>query len=292
MGPEGNITECVIKGKFRTHGIRGTNPVAVGDKVVFELPAKEITGIIKEIDERKNYIIRKSPNLSREYQILAANIDQCVLMLTIKEPETQLEFVDRFLVAAEAFRIPVVLLFNKYDIYDRFEREHIEHLVSVYEAAGYSCMKLSLSTGEGFAKTKSVFSNKTTLVAGNSGVGKSTLLMKLIPGLDLKTDIVSEAHKQGRHTTTFAEMFMLPGGGRIIDTPGIKGFGLSEFVREEIYHFFPEIFRLSEKCRYNNCLHIDEPGCAVKEAAEDGRVEWTRYRSYINIMYDTNTKYR
>lgn len=287
----GHVKECVIKGKFRTQGIRGTNPVAVGDIVVFD-PGDEDTGIIKEIRERKNYIIRKSPNLSKQYQIIAANIDQAILMISLREPETQVEFVDRFLVAAEAYRIPVKLIFNKTDIYNSEELIYLEGLRKVYEDIGYKCYRLSLESGDGFDETMKLFKGMTSLVSGNSGVGKSTLLQKLDPSLTLKVAKISKAHKQGKHTTTFAEMFLLPDGGYIIDTPGIKGFGLIEFAKEEIYHFFPEIFKISKNCRYNNCLHLDEPGCSVKEAAESGKIVWSRYRSYANIMFDTNSKYR
>ncbi|MEE4114753.1 MAG: ribosome small subunit-dependent GTPase A [Marinilabiliaceae bacterium] len=287
----GGITECVIKGKFRTQGIKGTNPVAVGDRVVFEQDEGQ-TGIIKEISERKNYIIRKSSNLSKQYQIIASNIDQAVLLISLRMPETQVEFIDRFLVSAEAFRIPVSLIFNKTDLYNAEDKERLAHLLNVYSAIGYACYCLSLESLEGFDKVKALFKKNISLVSGNSGVGKSTLLKAIDPSLQLKVARVSDYHKQGRHTTTFAEMFLLPDGGYIIDTPGIKGFGLVEFEKEEIYHFFPEIFRISSGCRYNNCLHFDEPGCHVKEAVEKGDIEWTRYRSYLNIMFDSNSKYR
>lgn len=288
---DGTISECVIKGKFRTHGIKGTNPVAVGDNVVFD-PGDKETGIIKEIRQRKNYIIRKSPNLSKQYQIIAANIDQALLVISLREPETQVEFIDRFLVSAEAYRIPVKLVFNKTDIYTDKDNQKLDELELIYSNIGYSCYRLSLESDVGFDIIKTLFKDKITLVSGNSGVGKSTLLKKLDPSLNLKIGKISEAHKQGKHTTTFAEMFQLPYGGYIIDTPGIKGFGLIGFDREEIYHFFPEIFLLSSGCKYHNCLHIDEPGCAVKDAAEKGEIVWSRYRSYINIMFDSNSKYR
>jgi len=288
---DGSINECVIKGKFRTHGIKGTNPVAVGDMVVFD-PGDEETGIIKEIKQRRNYIIRKSPNLSKQYQIIAANIDQALIIISLREPETQIEFIDRFLVAAEAFRIPVKLVFNKIDLYSEEELQKLDALINIYESIGYKCFKLSLETGKGFNIIEEMFNDSVSLVSGNSGVGKSTLLKKLDPRLDLKVDSISDYHKQGKHTTTFAEMFLLPSGGYIIDTPGIKGFGLIDFAKEEIYHFFPEIFKISLACKYHNCIHIDEPGCAVKEAAEKGEIVWSRYRSYLNIMFDTNSKYR
>lgn len=288
---DGKLTECVIKGKFRTRGLRGTNPVAVGDRVEFE-QIDEDTGIIKEIFERKNYIIRKSINLSRQYQIIAANIDQAVLMVTLREPETQLEFIDRFLVAAESFRIPVKILFNKIDIYSEAEREKLDSLEEIYTGIAYKCYKVSLIEKTGFNELTKLFDNQITLVSGNSGVGKSTLLGMIDPEINQQIGEISEYHKQGKHTTTFAEMFELPGGGFIIDTPGIKGFGLIELDKEEIYHFFPEIFKISSGCKYHNCLHLDEPGCAVKKAAEAGKIVWSRYRSYINIMIDANSKYR
>lgn len=287
----GTVTECGIKGKFRIKGLRGTSPVAVGDRVVFDV-VDDNTGIIKEISERKNYIIRKSINLSREYQIIAANIDQAILMVTLKEPETPVEFIDRFLVAAESFRIPVRIVFNKTDIYTDDERSRLEELKSVYTNIGYNCYLISLKENIGVKELVKLFVDNVTLVSGNSGVGKSTLLQMIDSDIHLKIGEISEYHKQGKHTTTFAEMFELAGGGFIIDTPGIKGFGLTELEKEEIYHFFPEIFKRSSECKYNNCLHLDEPGCAVKAAAEKGEITWSRYRSYINIMFDVNSKYR
>lgn len=287
----GRLRECVIKGKFRTKGIRGTNPVAVGDRVGFDL-VDESTGIIKEIFERKNYIIRKSINLSKQYQIIAANIDQALLMATLREPKTQVEFIDRFLIAAESFRIPVKLVFNKMDLYTREEQQEAESLKNLYTGIGYECYLVSLKDNKGLPETDRIFKDRITLVSGNSGVGKSTLLGIIDADIEQEIGEISDYHKQGKHTTTFAEMFELKGGGYIIDTPGIKGFGLVEFDKEEIYHFFPEIFRASLNCRYNNCLHIDEPGCAVKDLAGQGKIVWSRYRSYINIMIDANSKYR
>jgi ribosome biogenesis GTPase len=287
----GTVTECVLKGKFRTRGLRGTSPVAVGDRVDFDV-VDDNTGIIKEISERKNYIIRKSINLSKEYQIIAANIDQAILMVTLREPETRVEFIDRFLVAAESFRIPVRIVFNKTDIYTGDEASRLEELRTVYTNIGYDCYLLSLKENIGLDKLAKLFVDNVSLVSGNSGVGKSTLLQMIDTNINLKIGEISDYHKQGKHTTTFAEMFELAGGGFIIDTPGIKGFGLTELEKEEIYHFFPEIFKRSSGCKYNNCLHLDEPGCAVKTAAENGEITWSRYRSYINIMIDANSKYR
>ncbi len=288
---DGTQRECVIKGKFRTKGIRGTNPVAVGDRVVFDIN-DDNTGIIKEIGERKNYIIRKSINLSKQYQIIAANIDQAVLLVTLREPETQVEFIDRFLVAAESFRIPVIIIFNKTDIYSSEELHKAEYLKDLYTEIGYDSFLISLKEDKELPDPHKLFAGKVTLVSGNSGVGKSTLLKRVDADIVQEIGEISTYHKQGKHTTTFAEMFELPGGGYIIDTPGIKGFGLVEFDKKEIYHFFPEIFRLSAACKYNNCMHLDEPGCAVKDSVEKGEIEWSRYRSYINIMIDANSKYR
>lgn len=287
----GVLRECVIKGKFRTKSIRGTNPVAVGDRVVFDL-VDENTGIIKEIVERKNYIIRKSINLSKQYQIIAANIDQAVLMVTLREPETQLEFIDRFLIAAESFRIPVKIFFNKTDLYNEKEKQEAGFLKDLYTQIGYDCYLISLKEPGDLPDMDKIFTGKISLVSGNSGVGKSTLLKIIDADISQEIGEISDYHKQGKHTTTFAEMFELKGGGYIIDTPGIKGFGLVEFDKKEIYHFFPEIFKASAACKYNNCLHLDEPGCSVKEAVESGKIEWSRYHSYINIMIDANSKYR
>lgn len=291
MDNNGVVADCVIKGKFRTEGIKTTNPVAVGDRVLFEMENEEI-GVIKEIEERKNYIIRKASNLSRESQIIAANIDQALLIVTLRDPVTQEEFIDRFLVSAEAYRIPVIIIFNKRDIYSPDELQKLDYLLSVYRKIGYHCLSISLAGGQVPDDVKELVRERISLVSGNSGVGKSTLLNSLIKGLEIRTDKISDYHKQGKHTTTFAEMHPLRGGGYVIDSPGIKGFGLANFGKEEIYHFFPEIFRISGKCRFNNCLHDDEPGCAVKRAVDEGDIEWFRYRSYISMARDDNSKYR
>jgi ribosome biogenesis GTPase len=288
----GRICECIIKGKFRVEGIRTTNPVTVGDYVHFTDGGKNNPGIIKSIEERKNYIIRKSSKLSKESQIIAANIDQAVLICTIREPEVKLEFIDRFLVSAESFRIPVVLLFNKIDIYTEEDLRKLEYLISVYSKIGYECYSISLVGDTGTDKLINLVRNRITLVSGNSGVGKSTLLNRIDPSFNIRVEEISDYHKQGRHTTTFAEMYPLGEGGYLIDTPGIRGFGMIDMHKEEIYHFFPEIFRASEKCKYYNCLHINEPGCRVKELLEKGEIEWFRYRSYLNIFEDSNSKYR
>ncbi len=289
---DGSIIDCVIKGKFRVKGIRTTNPVAVGDYVVY-LPAVDgSSGIITGIEERKNYIIRKASKLSKESQIIAANIDQLLLMATITEPETHPEFIDRVLVSAEAFRIPVKIVFNKTDIYTEEDNEKKDYLLSVYRKIGYDAISVSLFDDSDVSMLEEITGSKVTLLAGNSGVGKSSLINRLEPGIDLKVEEISDYHRSGRHTTTFSEMYALSNGGYIIDTPGIKGFGLIDFDREEIYHFFPEIFHASEKCRYYNCLHINEPGCEIKRKLEAGEIERFRYRSYIKILDDSNSKYR
>ncbi|MCA1757342.1 MAG: ribosome small subunit-dependent GTPase A [Bacteroidales bacterium] len=292
LGPDNTVDECVITGRFREMDrLRTTNPVAVGDIVLYEEGDGE-TGLIREIEERKNYIIRKSSNLSKESQIIAANIDLALLIITLRDPSTPEEFIDRFLVAAESFRIPVLLIFNKTDLYGNTEFEKLDYLISVYESIGYGTLSLSLLKGEGTDTLSDKLKNRITLVAGNSGVGKSTLLNRLIPGADIRTGEISKYHRQGKHVTTFAEMYRLPDGGAIIDTPGIRGFAPAYLVKEEIYHFFPEIFALAGKCRYYNCLHVDEPECAVTEAVEKGEIAWTRYRSYLSLIGDANSKYR
>lgn len=288
---DGHIVECVIKGKFRIKGIKSTSPVAVGDFVLYE-PDYPGSGVIREIEERKNYIIRKSPNLSRQYQIIAANIDHVLLLATLREPVTQVEFIDRFLVAAESFRIPVKIIFNKTDIYTEKDHIQLKYLNGVYQKVGYDCYSISLKENKVDKLIKELLRGRITLVSGNSGVGKSTLLNIVDPGYNIKIDKISAYHKQGKHTTTFAEMYQVKEGGYVIDTPGIKGFGLIDMEKEEIYHFFPEIFRMTGKCRYYNCLHNDEPGCAVKEAVEAGDIEWFRYRNYLNILLDSHSKYR
>lgn len=286
------MIECTLKGKMRIKDIKTTNPVAVGDNVLVETDNQHNTGIIIEVLDRKNYILRKSSNLSRQSQIIAANIDQAILMVTIVFPETLPEFIDRYLVTAEAYRIPVIILFNKTDLYGVEENEKMEYLISMYKKIGYQCQKLSLKTGEGLDDVKTALRDKISLISGNSGVGKSSLINALHPGLNLKTEEISSYHKQGKHVTTFPEMFKMPFGGFVIDTPGIRGFGVVDMERNEIYHFFPEIFRISEQCRYYNCLHLNEPGCAVIKAVEDGLIDILRYRSYFNIINDENRKYR
>ena len=284
--------ECTIKGKFRVKELRATNPVAVGDNVLFEFEKSSNSGIITEVLDRKNYILRKASNLSKQTQVLAANIDQVFLMITIILPETPMEFIDRFLMTAEAYRVPASLIINKTDIYGEYEQQKMEQIVSIYGKIGYDCFRLSLTGKIGIEAVKDKMKGKINLLAGNSGVGKTTLLNILEPLLNLKTGEVSDYHKQGKHITTFPEMHKMPFGGFVIDTPGIRGFGVVNMERNEIYHFFPEIFRISDKCRFYNCLHLDEPGCEVRKAVECGIIDPLRYRSYVNILEDENSKYR
>ncbi|HEN20531.1 MAG TPA: ribosome small subunit-dependent GTPase A [Desulfobacteraceae bacterium] len=288
----GQLIDCVIKGKFRVKGIRTTNPVAVGDYVYYETGGEKGSGVITAIEERKNYIIRKASRLSKESQIIAANIDQLMLLATIREPETHPEFIDRVLVTAEAYRIPVKIVFNKTDIYSEKDLAKRDHLVSVYRGIGYDTSCVSLFNNEDIEMLAGILKDRISLLAGNSGVGKSSLINKLESGLNIKVEEISEYHRMGKHTTTFAEMYTLSNGGYIIDTPGIKGFGLIDMDKEEIYHFFPEIFRASDKCRFYNCLHVNEPGCEVLRQLEEGIIEESRYRSYLKIFNDNDSRYR
>jgi ribosome biogenesis GTPase / thiamine phosphate phosphatase len=287
----GNIYQCSIKGKLRTLDLKSTNPIAVGDNVTVEL-INEKDGVIKDILDRKNYIIRKSSNLSKQSHIIAANIDEALLIVTLVFPETSLEFIDRFLVAAEAYQIPVTIVLNKIDLYESTLKEYIEKIHQIYEPIGYKVIEVSALTGKNINELKSHISNKVTVLAGNSGVGKSTLINSMYTNYEMKTGAISEYHLKGKHTTTFAEMVETQDNGYIIDTPGIKGFGIINIEREEIYHFFPEIFNSSQSCQYNNCLHIDEPNCAVKKAVEEGFISESRYISYRSIMDDQEKKYR
>lgn len=280
----GRVTDCRMLGKFRLDGIRSTNPVAVGDVVEFEFEPQKENGVITKIHPRKNYLIRKSVNLSKQIHIIAANIDVAFLLVTVENPRTFPAFIDRFLATTEAYRIPAVLLFNKMDSYSDDELLEKEYLSAIYTQIGYRCIDISATTGFQIEKVKELMQNKVSLFVGHSGVGKSTLINAIEPHLNLTTREISEAHNQGQHTTTFAEMFSLPFGGYIIDTPGIRGYGLVGFEKEEMSHFFPEIFALQSRCKYYNCTHTNEPKCAVIEAVETGTIAESRYNSYLQML--------
>ena len=289
---EGQLINCKIKGNFRLKGIRSTNPIAVGDGVQI-IVNNEGTAFISEIDDRKNYIIRKASNLSKQSHILAANLDQCMLIVTINYPETSTVFIDRFLASAEAYRVPVTLLFNKIDRYNENEYRLLQELTKLYSSIGYPCFSISAKKQTGIDDVREALKGKITLFSGNSGVGKSTLINTLLPGLNLKTGEISDAHNTGMHTTTFSEMFEFESNGYIIDTPGIKGFGTFDMKDEEVGHYFKEIFQVSAYCKYNNCTHTHEPGCAVLEAVENHQISLSRYTSYLSILEDKDErKYR
>jgi ribosome biogenesis GTPase len=290
----GTFYECRIKGKFRIKGIKSTNPVSVGDHVVFEVETKgdETIGIINHIGERENYIIRKSVNLSKQTHIIAANVDIAFLLVTLNNPPTFTSFIDRFLVSAEVYRIRAILLFNKLDTYSEEELLEVKYLAALYRKIGYECLGISAATGKNIEKVKELMKGKVSMFSGHSGVGKSTLVNALEPDLNLKTSEISDQHMQGQHTTTFAEMFDLSFGAQIIDTPGIKGFGIVEVDKEELSGYFPEFFKLKEFCKFNNCLHIEEPSCAVKEALEKEEIAWSRYKSYLQIIEGEEEHYR
>ena len=282
----GTFFRCRIKGKFRMAGIKSTNPVAVGDHVEFDLEetGDDTFGVIKHIAERDNYIVRKSVNLSKQTHIIASNIDIAFLLVTLNNPPTFTTFIDRFLITAEAYHIKTVLLFNKIDTYNDEEIGEIKFLAALYREVGYECIGISAKTGKNLDKVKEMMIGKTSMFSGHSGTGKSTLINALEPTLDLKTSKISAQHKQGQHTTTFAEMYDLNFDARIIDTPGIKGFGIVEMEKEELGNYFPEFFAVKQECKFNNCLHIEEPHCAVKDALEDGDIAWSRYKSYLQII--------
>jgi ribosome biogenesis GTPase / thiamine phosphate phosphatase len=283
---DGQFHQCRIKGKFRIKGIKSTNPIAVGDKVVFDLEKKgdEETGVIKKILDRENFIVRKSVNLSKQTHIIAANIDLVFLLITINNPPTLTAFIDRFLVTTRAYRIETVLVFNKIDSYAIEERAEILYLKDIYEAIGYTCIEVSATENTNVDVLKELMTGKTSMFVGHSGVGKSTLVNAIEPNLDLKTQEISDQHKQGQHTTTFAEMFDLSFDAKIIDTPGIKGFGVVDMDKYELGDYFPEFFALKQYCKFNDCLHLKEPHCAVKEALEEEEISWSRYRSYLQII--------
>lgn len=292
LNDNGTISDCSVKGKLRIRDLRTTNPIAVGDNVMYETDLKHNTAIITEVLDRKNYILRKASNLSKQSQIIAANIDQVFLMATIVLPETPVEFIDRFLISAEAYRVPAKIIFNKTDLYGAAETEKMEYLESMYSKIGYECIRLSVYQKTNLEVLISQMKDRVSLISGYSGVGKTTLLNTLNPELKLKTAEISAYHRQGKHITTFPEMHLMPFGGKVIDTPGIRGFGVVDMERNEIYHFFREIFKVSKNCRFNNCLHLDEPDCAVRTAVENGEIDFLRYRSYLNIMDFDDRKYR
>ena len=289
---DGREVDSKVKGNFRLKGIRSTNPVAVGDGVEICVNA-EGQALITAIDDRRNYIVRRSTNLSKQSHIIAANVDQAFLVVTVAHPETATTFIDRFLASAEAYSVPVVLVFNKTDLLSDEERRYQELMVRLYETVGYECRQVSAATGEGTDDLRNLLGDRVTLLSGNSGVGKSTLLNLLIPGAEARVADISDAHDTGMHTTTFSEMMPLPGGGWIIDTPGIKGFGSFDMEPEEIGSYFKEIFKFSKDCRFNNCTHTHEPGCAVRKAVEDHYIAESRYRSYLSMLQDKDeNKYR
>ena len=286
------MVESKIKGNFRLKGIRSTNPVAVGDRVGL-VRNQEGTAFINEIEDRRNYIIRKSPNLSKQSHIIAANVDQAVLIVTVNYPVTSTTFIDRFLASAEAYRVPVLLVFNKTDLLDEDDLRLQQMMCDLYENIGYTCLQVSATTGQGIDGLQTLIRDKVSVFSGNSGVGKSTLLNQLIPGVSLKTAEISEAHHLGTHTTTFSEMFRLPQGGWAIDTPGIKGFGTFDMEPQEICGYFREIFHFSKDCHFGNCTHTHEPGCAVLRALEDHLIAQSRYISYVGMLNDKEeSKYR
>lgn len=300
---EGSTVDCKVKGNFRLKGIRSTNPVAVGDRVTITEPTQntiadkvhstgDMTAFITEIADRKNYIIRKSTNLSKQSHILAANVDQAVLVVTVNYPETSTTFIDRFLASAEAYSVPVILAFNKSDLLSPDEQRYQQMMMQLYETVGYKCIALSALNGDGIDALTALLRNKVTLFSGNSGVGKSTLLNAIIPGANLRTSEISDAHNTGMHTTTFSEMLRLDDGW-VIDTPGVKGFGTFDMEPEEICSYFKEIFHFSKDCRFNNCTHTHEPGCAVLDAVENHYIALSRYNSYISMLNDKEEgKYR
>lgn len=287
---DGKNYDCRIKGKFRIKGIQTTNPVAVGDQVEFDLEPNAATGVIHKLLERKNYIIRKSINLSKQAQIIAANLDQAFLIVTLASPRTSLGFIDRFLVTSEAYRIPTMLIFNKLDLFNEEGLAILAEYKSIYEKIGYPCYEVSALEGTNMEQIEALLKDKTTLFSGHSGVGKSSLINALLPGKDIKTSMISESSDKGQHTTTFAEMHTLPFGGYLIDSPGIRELGIFDIKPEELGHYFVEMRALMNKCRFNNCRHVNEPGCAVIKAVEEGDIAISRYESYLSIFHGNETR--
>ena len=284
---DGETVRCRIRGRLRLKGVRSTNPVVVGDEVACEADEGG-DYVIADILPRRNYVIRRASNLSKELHIIAANVDQALLMASLRSPETPTEFVDRFLVTCEAYKVPVTILLSKLDLQDA---EAVAEFRAVYEGAGYRVLEVSVREGRGVEEVRELLAGRTTLVSGNSGVGKSTLIQAIDPSLDIRTGEISESHHKGRHTTTFSTMYPLAGGGAVIDTPGIKGFGLIDIDEAELWHYFPEMMRVAPACRFYNCTHTHEPGCAVTEAVKAGEIAWPRYESYLKIR-DEDEKYR
>ena len=298
---DGQLLDCKIKGNFRLKGIRSTNPVAVGDRVEISHPSPNTphpTPFITSIEDRRNYIIRRSQNLSKQSHIIAANVDQALLIVTVARPQTSTTFIDRFLASAEAYRVPVILVFNKTDVLSADELHLQQMMVTLYETIGYQCLQISAATGEGMDRLRPLLEGKISVLSGNSGVGKSTLINRLVPSVNLRTAEISEAHETGMHTTTFSEMISLPSPithhpSYLIDTPGIKGFGTFDMEPEELTSYFPEIFHYSKGCRFGNCTHTHEPGCAVLKALDDHLIAQSRYQSYLSMMDDKDdSKYR
>jgi len=283
---DGVCVECKLKGRLRTEGIKSTSPVVVGDRVLLE------DNMISDVEARKNYLIRKSTNLSKQSHIIAANIDMAFLAVTFFLPETPVEFIDRFLVAAEAYRIPACLIFNKIDLFSSKELHQLKQFEDIYRTIGYQTIETSAKTSAGIDELRQMLAGKVSVMAGLSGAGKSSLINAVDPDVQARVGEMSDFHQSGKHTTTFAEMFSLKNGGYIIDTPGIKGFGLIHIEKEELYHFFPEIFQVAVHCAFHNCRHVNEPDCAVMEAVKTGKISESRYRSYLNMMGDKQTKYR
>jgi len=288
---DNKIFDCQIRGKIRTQAIKSTNPVSVGDFVLFII-MEDGTGLIQDIKPRKNYIVRQSTNLSKKKQVLASNIDQAIIVVSLRDPETPTEFIDRFLLSTEVYEIPAKIIFNKIDIYNKLDLEKLDELINTYERIGYNCFKISAKEEQNISEIIELLKDKTSVLAGNSGVGKSTLINKVSPNLFLKTEEISEKYRTGKHTTTFTEMHELIFGGYIIDTPGIRAFGIDFIEKDLIAHNFPEMFNLLGKCKYYNCKHIDEPGCEVKKAIERGEISYSRYRSYLSMMLEEKNKYR
>jgi len=289
---DGSELPCVAKGNLRIQGLKSTNPITVGDRVLYTQLSVDQKGVIHKIIERKNYIIRRATNLSKQYHIIAANIDQALLVVTLADPPTSTEFIDRYLVGCEAYRIPAVLIFNKIDTYNDEQLQQCRELEEIYSQIGYTCLETSVTQNINIDRFKNLVSGKISVLGGHSGVGKSSLVKAVAPDLEIKIGDISEYHRTGRHITSFSQMYEIFKDAFIIDTPGIKGFGLVDIEKNELYHFFPEIFARSSACKYNNCTHIHEPGCAVVDAVRANLIAYSRYQSYVNIYFDENEKYR